>query len=252
MDLGTAIGLLALALVVGTYGTIIGAGGGFVMIPGLVLLFDLEGANAVGTGAVALMVIGLTGAAAYDRSGLVARPVAGWFALGSVPCALLAGWLLANRIDSRAFNGILGVLLLGLAALVVFGPALHRPDGPEQPPRQVGLWTSGSLVGVTSGTFAVGGGLITLPILARLQNLPPHRAAATTAATAMASSAAASVGHTIAGNVDWASAAVLIVGAFAGSTAGARLAGRLAPATVLALLAAGLCGAGVPLLVSVV
>jgi uncharacterized protein len=130
MDVGTALGLLALAFVVGTYGTIIGAGGGFVMIPALVLIFDLQGANAVGTGAVTLMVIGVTGAFSYNRRGLIARPVAGWFALGSVPFALLSGWLLANRIDSRAFTGILGVLLLGLAALVVLGPAMVQSSGP--------------------------------------------------------------------------------------------------------------------------
>ena len=38
-----------LAGVVGIYGSVIGAGGGFVLIPGLVLLFDLEGVEAVGT-----------------------------------------------------------------------------------------------------------------------------------------------------------------------------------------------------------
>lgn len=268
MDAGTALGLLALAFGVGAYGTIIGAGGGFIMIPALVLLFDLQGATAVGTGAVALMAIGLTGAWSYDRSGLVARPVAGWFAIGSVPVALLSAWLLSNRIDARAFNGILGALLLALAAAVMFGPspvptqeeptsdtgaralsARGRTRDGERPPERTRLVGAGSLVGLTSGTFAVGGGLITVPVLARLQRLSAHRAAATTAATAMAASSAATIGHTVAGNVVWAKAGVLIAGAVVGSSFGAHLAGRLHHRTVLAMLAVGLIGAGVPLLV---
>ena len=66
----------------------------------------------------------------------------------------------------------------------------------------------------------------------------------------MLSSAGGAIGHTLAGNVVWSRAGVLIIGAAAGSTLGARLAGHLAPRVVLALVAAGLVGAGVPLLLT--
>ena len=252
MDPGTVVGLIALGLFVGAYGTIIGAGGGFVMIPGLVLLFDLQGATAVGTGAVALMVIGLTGAASYSRSGLVAWPVAGWFALGSIPLALLSAWLLANRIDADAFIGVLGALLLVLAVLVITGVHRHPAGGPELPPRADRLISSGMVVGLTSGTFAVGGGLITVPILERVQRMVAHRATATTSATAWASSLAGSVGHTLGGNVEWDTAGVLAAAAMAGALAGAGVAGRLDAGTVRALVAIGLIAAGVPLVVDAV
>lgn len=249
MDPGTAVGLIALGLVVGAYGTIIGAGGGFVMIPGLVLLFDLQGATAVGTGAVALMVIGLTGAVSYSRSGLVAWPVAGWFAVGSIPLALVSAWLLANRIDADAFIGILGVLLLVLAVIVITGLHHHPAGDPELPPRPERLIPAGAAVGITSGTFAVGGGLVTVPALERMQRMVAHRATATTSATAWASSFAGSVGHAIAGNVEWDTAGVLAGAAMAGSLTGASAAGKLSAGTVRALVAIGLVAAGVPLLV---
>lgn len=244
------MGLLVLAVAVGTYGTIIGAGGGFVLIPALVLLFDLEGATAVGTGTIALAVIGLTGARTYDRGGLVARPVAGWFVAGSVPVAITCSWFVAGRIDGDVFIGLLGFLLLALAVFVVTTPPVVEPAGAlGVAARPVALSAGGCVVGAMSGTFAVGGGLLTVPYLSRLQRLGPHRAAATTATTAMASSSAAALGHTLAGNVVWAKAGVLVVGAFAGATGGARLAGRLHPRVVTALLALGLVGAAVPLIV---
>lgn len=250
MDLGTVAALIIFAAVVGAYGTIIGAGGGFLLIPGLVLLFDLDGAAAVGTGSVTLLVIGASGAVAYDRRGLVDRRAAVWFASGSLPVALLCGLVVASRIDRDAFADLLGILLLGLAVFVVCMPTQHRVHDvpPDAVPRPLPL--AGAFVGFLSGTFAVGGGLVSLPILARIRGLEPHRAAATTSATAMLGTLGGALGHTLAGTVVWSRAGVLTVGAVIGSTAGARIAGRLSARTVLALVAVGLVGAGVPLLVT--
>ena len=251
MDVGTVIALLAFAAGVGAYGTVIGAGGGFLLIPGLVLLFDLEGAEAVGTGVVTLLAIGLSGAWAYDRAGLVDRPAAAWFAVGTVPVAMFCAWWVSGRIDRDLFADLLGVLLLALALFVVVMPT-SEPGGAGSPSAQRLrlLPASGAFVGFLSGTFAVGGGLVTLPIISRARGLGPHRAAATTAAASMLGTIGGSIGHVVAGNVVWSRAAVLVVGATVGSTIGARSAGRIPARGVLILVALGLLGAGVPLLVA--
>ena len=249
MDVVSVMALVAFGLAVASYGTIIGAGGGFILIPGLVVVFDLTGVEAVGTGALTLAAIGIGGARTYDRAGLVDRPAAGRFVLGSVPVAFLCGSLLAGRIDSDVLIDLLGVLLLGLAMLVVALPAAPV-SGCEPAPRSL-RWMpfGGVVVGFLGGTFAIGGGLITLPFLGHLRRLDPHRAAATTAATAMIGSLASSAGHTLAGTVVWSHVAVLAPSALVGSTLAAGQAGRLAPRTVLVLVAGGLVVAGVSLLV---
>ncbi len=250
MDAATAVALIGFALAVGAYGTIIGAGGGFILIPGLVLLFDLEGVEAVGTGTVTLFAIGITGAVNYDRAGLIHRRAAGWFAIGAVPAALLCAWFVADRIDADVYTTILGAVLVTLAVFVLFGPHPTLNDDEISDARRGRLSTAGIGVGVLSGTFAVGGGLVTVPLLANVQKLRPHRAAATTSATATMSSFAGATGHTIAGNVIWDDAAVLVGGAIIGSTLGARLAGRLPARAVLIGLATGLAVAGVSLFVA--
>ena len=247
MTLTVAIALFVVAALVGSYGTIIGAGGGFVLIPAFVLLFDLEGVEAVGTGAATLAVIGATGAFSYDRQGLVDRPVAGWFALATLPAALFAGWQLANRIDATVLVASIGVFLLLLAVFVLVVRVVE--GGEPRPPQRLRLMGAGALLGTLSGTFAVGSGLLSVTLLGRLQRLGPHRAAATTSATAMATSVAGATGHAIAGNVVWSMAVVAMAGALVGSTLGARLAGRLSERTMLMLLAGGLVAAGVPLLI---
>ena len=250
MDIATAVGLISFALVVGTYGTVIGAGGGFILIPGLVLLFDLEGVQAVGTGTVTLVAIGITGAINYDRAGLAHRRVAGWFALGSVPTALLCAWFVADRINTDLFTSVLGLVLVALAIFVVLTPHSTADDQEILEPRRWRLATGGIGVGALSGTFAVGGGLLTVPQLTSVQKLRPHRATATTSATATMASLAGATGHTIAGNVAWSRAALLVAGAVVGSTLGSRLAGRLPARAVLIGLATGLIMAGGSLLLA--
>jgi uncharacterized protein len=250
MDLPTAVGLFLLAFAVGTYGSIIGAGGGFLMVAGLVLLFDLTGATAVGTSIVTTLAIQLTGAYTYDRKGLVDRPTAMWFVLGSMPVALLSAVVVADRIPQESFEVLIGVFLLVLAGFVVFTPRPDVPPGKARAPRRVALATSGSAMGVLSGGLGVGAGLVTVPLLGWLQRLPAHRAAATTTMIGSMSGLAAAAGHAAVGNPRWGHLPFLITGAVVGGRLGSSSAGRLSERTVLALLAAGLVGAGVPLLVN--
>ncbi len=241
-------------MVIGAYGSIIGAGGGFLLIPGLALLFGLEGAEAVGTGVITLACLHAAGSLTYDRHGLVDRSVAAWWASVAGPVALLSGWLLTNRLDSDVLLTIIGLLMIALAVFVVTGSVGGRRSateidaGTRTEPQVAALLIGGSGVGFLNGTFAVGGGLIAVPYLARVQRLSAHRAAATTAAAGMVASSAATVGHALAGNIVWVYAPPLILGAVIGSTTGARLSPRLSPRMIMALLSAGLVTAGAPLI----
>ncbi len=247
MNVETAAGLFVLALLVGVYGSIIGAGGGFLMVSGLVLFFDLGGATAVGTSVITTLFVQAVGAYTYDRSGMVDRQTARWFVIGAIPVSFLSAAWLASRIPQRAFDLIIGFLLIALAVFVVFGPSPGRSDGAVKEPKVMALTGSGALIGVLSGALGVGAGLVTVPLIARLQQLSAHRAAATTTLIGASSGLAAAVGHALAGNPRWSFAPFVIVGAVIGGRIGALSAGKLSAQTVLVLLAGGLVMAGVPL-----
>lgn len=250
MDLQTAVGLFLLALAVGVYGSIIGAGGGFLVVAGLVLVFDLSGATAVGTSVVTTLAIQVTGAYTYTRKGVVDRPVAFWFALGSMPTALLSAVFVADRIPEDTFELIIGVMLLVLAVFVVFVRRPELPCGTSLEPKRAALIGSGSLIGVLSGALGVGSGLITVPLLGWMQRLRAHRAAATTTLIGSLSGLAAVTGHTIAGNPRWNYLPFLLTGAVLGGRIGSSSSGRLSARTVLGLLATGLLIAGLPLVLA--
>lgn len=243
------MGLFLLALLVGTYGSIIGAGGGFAMVAGLVLFFDLAGAEAVATSSITILFVQSAGAITYDRKGLVDRPTATWFVLGSVPVAFVSAALLANRIPERTFDLLIGSLLVALAIFVV---AVRVPEtegvGAAQPRRRE-LTVAGSFTGVLTGAFGVGAGLVTVPVISWLRRLRPHRASATTSAIGAVAGLAASIGHVVAGNPRWSYLPFVIAGAIIGGRVGANSAQRLSPGTVQLLLAIGLVAAGLPVLV---
>ncbi len=249
MDVQTAIGLFLLALTVGIYGSIIGAGGGFLVVAGLVLVFDLDGATAVGTSVVTTLAIQVTGAYTYTRKGLVERPVALWFVLGSMPVAFFTAVFVADRVPEATFELIIGLLLLALAGFVVLVRRPELPEGSTVEPKRAALTGSGSVIGVLSGALGVGAGLVTVPLLGWLQRLPAHRAAATTTLVGSLSGFAAVLGHTVAGNPRWSYLPFLLTGAVIGGRIGSSSAGRLSARTVLGLLAGGLVIAGLPLVV---
>jgi hypothetical protein len=101
----------AVGLVVGCLAGFFGIGGGFLIVPGLILATGMPMIEAVGTSLVAVSSFGLTTALNYATSGLVAWPVALLFILGG----LGGGWIgstVADRLSghrqalSFVFSGI--------------------------------------------------------------------------------------------------------------------------------------------------
>jgi uncharacterized membrane protein YfcA len=82
----------------------------------------------------------------------------------------------------------------------------------------------GSIAGIVAGLFGVGGGVIVVPGLVLWLGLAQRRASGTSAATIVASSAAAMVAFGVGGSVDWRAAILIVAGSVVGAWGGAWLA----------------------------
>jgi uncharacterized protein len=92
--------LLALGLATGTLSGFFGIGGGFLIVPSLILSTGMPIFNAIGSSLVSVAAFGLTTAGNYAWSGLVDWPLAGLFVAGGLLGGLIgtrAGKLLAGR-----------------------------------------------------------------------------------------------------------------------------------------------------------
>ena len=139
-----------------------GIGGGIVMVPLMIWMLRMTQRQASATSLVAIVPSAVVGAASYMRAGDVDFAAAGLIAVGGI-----AGSLIGTRM-LRTLP--LPVLRWGFVALLV---AVAAQTALEVPSRDATIEVSvvaafalvgmGLLMGVASGLFGIGGGLIAVP-----------------------------------------------------------------------------------------
>src|SRR3954466_12671763 len=92
--------VVGLGLATGTLSGFFGIGGGFLIVPALMLATGMPIMNAVSSSLVAVTAFGLTTAASYAWSGLIAWDLAGLFIAGGLAGGV-AGTSLARRLSAR-------------------------------------------------------------------------------------------------------------------------------------------------------
>ena len=125
VDLKMCLATAAVALAAGAASGFFGIGGGFLIVPGLMLATGMPMINAVGTSLLSVGTFGLATALNYASSGLVDWVLAAQFIGGGVIGGIL-GMLLAVRLSG--YKNILNRVFAGLI-LVVSGYMLYQSWG---------------------------------------------------------------------------------------------------------------------------
>jgi uncharacterized protein len=95
-----------------------GVGGGFVIVPVLVLLLGLPVRTAIGTSLLVIAISSLAGLAGHLSAGGLAVPLIGTFATAGMAGSLL-GVRLGMRLDTRLLSRAFAVLLVMLAIVLI-------------------------------------------------------------------------------------------------------------------------------------
>ena len=108
--------IAGLGLATGTVSGFFGIGGGFLIVPALMLATGMPIMNAVSSSLVAVTAFGLTTAASYAWSGLVSWALAGLFVAGGIAGGL-AGTRAARHLAERrgALNIVFAVVIIAVA-----------------------------------------------------------------------------------------------------------------------------------------
>ncbi len=94
--------LIPIGLGVGMASGFFGIGGGFLIVPGLILGSGMPMLNAVGSSLLAVAMFGATTAANYAASGLVDWVIAGWMLAGGLAGGAVGVWASRKLADRRA------------------------------------------------------------------------------------------------------------------------------------------------------
>lgn len=98
---------------------LLGVGGGFIIVPALVLLSGMPMRRAVGTSLLVISLISLAGVVSHATAGRdLPIDIIVWFTLGGV-LGLLVGQSLANRLSGEVLQKVFVVVMLGVATFVL-------------------------------------------------------------------------------------------------------------------------------------
>jgi hypothetical protein len=248
---------------VGTFGTLVGAGGGFILVPILLLLYP-DGDPETLT-AMSLFVVwanATSGSLAYGYQKRIDFRSGGWFALATLPGAI-AGAIVVGYIPRRMFDAIFATVLIGLGLFLALRAASNQIYPPVQGWSVVRrlvtdregntyaysfqMWRGiviSAVVGFVSSLLGIGGGVMHVPMMATILHFPVHIAAATSQFVLGFMAAEGTAVHFATGTLSFdrsfAQAVLLAIGAVGGAQAGARLSRRVHSVAILRALAVGL------------
>lgn len=223
------LGLLALIGLVGDVGiTAIGPGGVLATI-GLFALTGLSAAEVAGTAIVTHIATGVLATAVYFRSGQLRESRTRRDALllaGAAVAGTPLGVLVNTAVSERVFGILLAVLVLVVAALVLYRE--RRGDAGELR-EHPSLWVIagvGVAVAAASGIVGVGGPMLTVPILVAL-GVDVLSALAAAQAQSVVIATVGTLGYLANGAINWPLAALVGVPELVGVLVGWAVAHRV-------------------------
>lgn len=267
----TAVVFVLFGLCVGVYGTLVGAGGGFIIVPILLLVYHASPQAASGTSLLVVFFNALSGSLAYMRQRKVDYQTGWRFALATVPGAII-GVYLQSFFTGPVFSAIFGVVLLVIAVFLNLRPdatraTLHRFGAGGLPPGYVrrdltdadghtyqyafnlrGGVALSFVVGFLSSILGIGGGIIHVPAMVFLFDFPAHLATATSHFVLAITSLVGSVGNIAAGRILVLPALAMSIGATIGARAGALISRRVQGPLIVRVLSLALVVVGARLI----
>jgi len=244
------IAFVLAGLAAGAYGTLVGVGGGLLIVP-LLLFVGFSPKDAAGTSMVVVFANALSGSISFLRRGVVAPGIGTAFALVGLPGVVL-GAFLDQLIPRLALALVFGIFLVLMAARLFWNPFAGIRDEPQAdsvtPARRGFALVLAVIAGFLASSFGIGGGVVYVPTLTYVLRYPVHVATATSTFAIALTALFGSVSHAYYHDVHWSAAAALAVGAVGGAQLGAALAPRVRSKPLLRLFAVAVLLSGVLLI----
>lgn len=220
----TVVVLITIGLGAGTLGSMLGVGGGIIMVPALTVM-GLPPAQIASTSLFAVTSTSVSSTIEYSRQKRIDYRVGMQMAGLAIPGAVI-GAVLSDYLSPESFRLYFGVLLMLTGLYILYKNSILREgkDATKKRPLLLSATLGASFgAGVISSLFGVGGGGIFMPIMLLILGMTMHRAAPTSHLILMVSSVAGVLAHVFLGHPDYLQALALSAGAFVGGQIGSRL-----------------------------
>lgn len=238
--------MILASLLAAFLGSLVGLGGGMILVPILIILHEnvpgFEWATTqaiVGITLVAMIFTALSSLRAYLKIRTVDIKTGVVLLTGTIPGSILGTWL-NSTLDTSNFSLYFGLfLVLMFLLLLVDREKLAQARKPNQSGKVrvfevrgetytyhvsvlVGFLVS-FLIGTLSALFGIGGGIIAVPAMIIMFGMPVHIAISTSMFMVFFTSLFSATAHAATGNIVWGYAVFFIVGAILGGTLGSKV-----------------------------
>ncbi|MFC4558671.1 sulfite exporter TauE/SafE family protein [Virgibacillus kekensis] len=234
---------MLIAVIAAFIGSLIGLGGGIVLIPSLIFMHHFTDAFEwatpqviVGISLVTMVFTAMSSTVSYFKKGRVDYKTGMLFLTGSIPGGIFGSWL-NQYVEMESFSLYFGILTIAISMLFLIKRKPGKTVKDESKGRTFMLegenhyynvsvfpaFIISLVVGLISGLFGIGGGSIMVPAMIILFGIPIHIATATSMFMIFFISVISAGTHVYLGHIIWEYAIFFIPGAWIGGTLGAKV-----------------------------
>jgi len=245
-----------IALAAGVFGSLLGLGGGMIVIPALTLLLKIDIHYAVGASIISVIATSSGAAAAYVRERMTNLRVAMLLEIATTLGALTGAYL-AGLINERWLYIIFG-LVMAYSSLAMFFKHKEHHDGDAAPSpladrlrlhssyfdeatgKEIHYRVANTklglalmyIAGITSGLLGIGSGALKVPAMDLAMHLPIKVSTATSNFMIGVTAATSAGVYFMRGDINPMIAAPVAAGVLIGAMLGSRLLGKLKNSTI--------------------
>ncbi len=248
MNLALYLLAIVIGVITGGITSLIGASGVMIIVPILTMLFKVSVHTAIGTSLFVDVIASLTVSYSYYKNGNIELKSGIWIALTSIIGAQL-GASFASKMGEGNLSSSFGIVLVLAGLSMVRKSYKEKKDSSNTLSKLVNFkkeWQRilaalviGLGIGILSGIFGAGGGVMILLALIVLMSFPLHKAIGTSTLIMAITALSSTVGYGVRGNIDFVLGSLLSVGAVFGGIIGSRYANKVNEKTLQKVV--GIC-----------
>ena len=239
---------ICIGVVTGGITSLIGASGVMIIVPILTMFFKVSVHTAIGTSLFVDVIASLTVSYSYYKNGNIELKSGIWIALTSIIGAQL-GASLASKMGEGNLSSSFGIVLV-IAGLSMLRKSYKKKSDSTDTisgfihfkaewQKILAALIIGLGIGILSGIFGAGGGVMILLALIVLMSFPLHKAIGTSTLIMAITALSSTVGYAMRGNINIILGSFIAAGAVLGGVIGSRYANKVNEKTLQKVV--GIC-----------
>jgi uncharacterized membrane protein YfcA len=213
--------LIPLGFAAGVVGSMIGLGGGIIVVP-VLTFFGFPPTLAASNSLFAALSNAIGSTISYSRQKRIEYSLGLKLGLLTIPGTILGAYV-SSDVSSGIFKILFGFVLVSSAIYIFLRKKIENKE--KVLTKQIMIFSIGAsfFAGIISSFFGIGGGIIFVPLMVVGIGMTMKKAAPTSQFILLFASISGIISHSMLGHPDFLQAALLSVGSFVGGIIGARI-----------------------------